>query len=74
MKSLPGFAVNRVGSSPGAELLQFDTSGRGLHVLDRGVIAAHTLGASEQDDEVNQEEILRLISERSFEAGPMRGS
>ena len=30
--------------------------------------------ASEQDDEVNQEEILRLISESSFEAGTIRGS
>ena len=30
--------------------------------------------ASEQDDEVNQEEILRLISESSFETGTMRGS
>lgn len=30
--------------------------------------------ASEQDDEVNQEEILRLISESSFETGVMRGS
>ena len=30
--------------------------------------------ASEQDDGVNQEEILRLISESSFEKGVMRGS
>ena len=30
--------------------------------------------ASEQDDEVNQEEILRLISESSFETGTIRGS
>ena len=30
--------------------------------------------ASEQDDDVNQEEILRLISESSFESGIMRGS
>ena len=29
--------------------------------------------ASEQDDEVNQEEILRLISESSFDAGTIRG-
>ena len=35
MKSLPGFAVNRVGSAPGAELFQFDTTGRVLLVLDR---------------------------------------
>ena len=49
MKSLPGFAVNRVGSAPGAELFQFDTTGRVLLVLDRGVIAALAFGASEQD-------------------------
>ncbi|MGN0351872.1 MAG: response regulator [Roseburia sp.] len=30
--------------------------------------------ASEQDDDVNQEEILRLISESSFETGVKRGS
>lgn len=30
--------------------------------------------ATEQDDEVNQEEILRFISESSFEEGIMRGS
>ena len=30
--------------------------------------------ASEQDDDVNQQEILRLISESSFESGIMRGS
>lgn len=30
--------------------------------------------ASEQDDDVNQEEILRLISEDTFEEGIMRGS
>ena len=30
--------------------------------------------ASEQDDDVNQEEILRLISETTFEEGTMRGS
>ena len=30
--------------------------------------------ASEQDDDVNQEEILRLISESTFEEGTMRGS
>lgn len=30
--------------------------------------------ASEQDDDVNQEEILRLISENTFEEGIMRGS
>ena len=49
MKSLPGFAVNRVGSAPRAELFQFDTTGRVLLVLDRGVIAALAFGASEQD-------------------------
>lgn len=30
--------------------------------------------ASERDDEVNQEEILRFVSENSFEEGVMRGS
>jgi len=30
--------------------------------------------ASEQDNDVNQEEILRLISESSFENGILRGS
>lgn len=30
--------------------------------------------ASEQDNEVNQEEILRFVSENSFEEGAMRGS
>ena len=47
MKSLPGFAVNRVGSAPGAELFQFDTTGRVLLVLDREVVALLALAAPE---------------------------
>ena len=54
MKSLPGFAVNRVGSAPGAELFQFDTTGRVLLVLDRGVIAALALRARQSDQRTHE--------------------
>lgn len=52
---------------------------RGLHAESMNLNINYLLFqlihlASEQDDEVNQEEILRLISESSFEAGTMRGS
>lgn len=56
------------------EMRQKEISGESMRLNINYLLFQLLHLASEQDDTVNQEEILRMISEETFEAGILRGS